>query len=264
MSGAGDGDLARAAWPDVDTGPDEAGPLILVPVGSTEQHGPHLPLSTDTVIAQAVAERAADVLRRETAGQVFVAPAIAYGASGEHAGFPGTVSIGHEALHAVIVETVRSLALWAGRVVFVNGHGGNVATLDDAVTRLRQEGHDAAWAGCDVPGGGLPGGSFPGGDAHAGLTETSVMLHLAPGQVRPFHAVTGETRPLAAIMPELIARGVRTVSPSGVLGDPAGATAERGRAIVEAVVASVVLRIRRGRVDDRGRLLDAPPPGARA
>ncbi|TDC82474.1 mycofactocin biosynthesis peptidyl-dipeptidase MftE [Actinomadura sp. 7K507] len=235
--------MAGAAWPEV-----EAAPLVLVPIGSTEQHGPHLPLSTDTVIAQAVAERAADALRAETSGQVFVAPAIPYGASGEHAGFPGTVSIGHEALHAVVVETVRSLALWAGRAVLVNGHGGNVPTLDAAVGRLRREGHDAAWVGCDVP----------GGDAHAGLTETSVMLHLAPGLVRPFGAVTGDTRPLAAILPDLVARGVGAVSPSGVLGDPSGASAERGREIVEALAASVALRIGGGRADDRGRL---PEPG---
>ncbi|WP_312881131.1 mycofactocin biosynthesis peptidyl-dipeptidase MftE [Thermomonospora cellulosilytica] len=239
------GPLAGCAWPDV-----QAGPLVLVPIGSTEQHGPHLPLSTDTVIAQAVAERAADVLRPRTAGQVLVAPAIAYGASGEHAGFPGTISIGHEALHAVIVEAVRSLALWAGRVVLVNGHGGNVPTLDAAVRRLRAEGHEVAWVGCEAP----------GGDAHAGRTETSVMLHLAPDLVRPFDGVTGEPRPLAAIMPDLVAHGVRAVSPSGVLGDPAGASAEQGREIVRAMASSVALRIGGGRVDARGRLLDSAVP----
>jgi creatinine amidohydrolase len=238
-------DLAGAVWPDVR--PD---PLVLVPVGSTEQHGPHLPLSTDTVIAQAVAERVAAALRPGADGPVLVAPAMAYGASGEHAGFPGTVSIGHEALYAVIVETVRSLALWAGRVVLVNGHGGNVRTLDAAVSRLRVEGHDTAWAGCEVP----------GGDAHAGFAETSVMLYLAPGLVRPFDAVTGETRPLAAILPDLVARGVRAVSASGVLGDPAGASAGRGREMVRAMVASVADRIDGGRVGARGRLLDPGVP----
>ncbi|XVQ15791.1 mycofactocin biosynthesis peptidyl-dipeptidase MftE [Spirillospora sp. CA-255316] len=250
MPEEGGRDLAEAVWPDV-----QADPLVLVPVGSTEQHGPHLPLSTDTLIAQAVAGGAAEVLRPRSAAPVLVAPAVAFGASGEHAGFPGTISIGHEVLRAVIVETVRSLALWAGRVVFVNGHGGNVASLDAAVSRMRAEGHGTAWAGCE----------FPGGDAHAGATETSVMLHLAPRLVRPFGAVTGDSRPLAALMPDLIAHGVRAVSPSGVLGDPAGATAEEGRRIVEAMVASVAARIDGGRVDARGRLLDpgVPSPGRR-
>jgi creatinine amidohydrolase len=238
-------DLAGAVWPSVRTGA-----LVLVPLGSTEQHGPHLPLSTDSVIARAVAERAAGALPAAPDGPPLVAPAIVYGASGEHAGFPGTISIGHRALHAVIVETVRSLALWAGRVVFVNGHGGNVPTLDAAVGRLRAEGHDVAWAGCDVP----------GGDAHAGFTETSVMLHLAPELVRTSAAVAGDTRPLAAVLPDLIAHGVRAVSPSGVLGDPAGASGEQGRRIVGAMVASVARRIGAWLVDPRGRLLDPGDP----
>ncbi|MEW2359421.1 mycofactocin biosynthesis peptidyl-dipeptidase MftE [Spirillospora sp. NPDC029432] len=241
-----EGGIAGSAWPEVP--PD---PPVLVPVGSTEQHGPHLPLSTDTVIARAVAERAAARLP----GPPMVAPAIAYGASGEHAGFPGTVSIGHEALRAVLVETVRSLALWAGRIVFVNGHGGNVPTLDAAVGRMRAEGHDTAWVGCAVP----------GGDAHAGFTETSVMLHLAPDLVRPFGGVSGDARPLPELMPDLVARGVRAVSPSGVLGDPAGASAAAGREILEAMVGAAVRRIGGGRADERGRLLDpgVPSPGAR-
>ncbi|MGI5224592.1 mycofactocin biosynthesis peptidyl-dipeptidase MftE [Actinoallomurus sp. CA-142502] len=234
-------DLADAVWPSV-----PSGALVLVPVGSTEQHGPHLPLSTDTVIARAVAERSAGALPATPAGPPLVAPAIAYGASGEHADFPGTVSIGHDALRAVLVETVRSLALWAGRVVLVNGHGGNTAALDAAVGRLRAEGHDVAWTGCGVP----------YGDAHAGLTETSVMLHLAPDLVVRPNAVAGDTRPLAELMPDLVAHGVRAVSPSGVLGDPAGASAEQGRQIVRAMTTAVVRRVGAGLTDSRGRLLD--------
>lgn len=235
------GDLASTVWPDV---PSDA--LVLVPVGSIEQHGPHLPLDTDSVIARAVAQRAADALPAGPGGPPLVAPTMVYGASGEHAGFPGTVSIGHEALRAVIVEMVRSLSLWAGRIVFVNGHGGNVSTLDTAISQMRTEGHDAAWTGCDIS----------GGDAHAGRTETSVMLHLAPVRVRLDAAVAGDTRPLTALLPELMARGVRAVSPSGVLGDPAGASAEEGRRAVDTMVSAAVRRITAGAVDGRGRLLD--------
>ncbi|MFI1357863.1 mycofactocin biosynthesis peptidyl-dipeptidase MftE [Streptomyces sp. NPDC020898] len=234
--------LADAVWPAV---PSDA--LVLVPVGSTEQHGPHLPLDTDTVVARAVAQRTADALPAS-----WVAPALAYGASGEHAHFPGTVSIGHEALCAVIVELTRSLSLWAGRIAFVNGHGGNTATLDTALGQLRAEGHDIAWTGCEAP----------GGDAHAGRTETSLLLHLTPERVRLDAAVAGDTRPLAALLPDLMAHGVRAVSPSGVLGDPAGASAEEGRRTLDAMVSATVRRITAWTVDSRGRLVDpARRPG---
>ncbi|KKD07982.1 mycofactocin biosynthesis peptidyl-dipeptidase MftE [Streptomyces sp. WM6386] len=229
------GALGDSVWPAVPTGA-----LVLVPVGSTEQHGPHLPFDTDTRVAHAVARRTADVLP----GPSLVAPPLAYGASGEHADFPGTVSMGHEALRAVLVELTRSLSLWAGRVVFVNGHGGNTAALDTALGLLRTEGHDVAWTGCGTP----------GGDAHAGRTETSLMLHLAPERVRLDAAVAGDTRPLTVLLPELVAHGVRAVSPSGVLGDPTGASAEEGCRVLDATVSTTVRRITAWAVDGRGRL----------
>ncbi|WP_241778638.1 mycofactocin biosynthesis peptidyl-dipeptidase MftE [Streptomyces sp. AcH 505] len=243
----GSSELARLVWPRV---PDAV--TVLVPIGSTEQHGPHLPFTTDSVIARAVAARAADHPSLARPHPPLVAPTITYGSSGEHAGFPGTVSIGREALLAVVVETVRSLSLWAGRIVFVNGHGGNVPTLDQAVGRLRAEGHDVAWTLC----------APPGSDAHAGRAETSVMLHLVPDEVRVEAATAGDTRPLAEIMPELIAHGVRAVSPNGVLGDPTGASAEEGAALLDAMVASAVRRIARFRVDARGRLTEETPTAA--
>jgi creatinine amidohydrolase len=236
-------ELARATWPAVPAD----GPLVLVPVGSTEQHGPHLPLTTDSVVARAVADRVAARLP----GPVLVAPNLAYGNSGEHAGFPGTISIGHEALRVVLIEMVRSLALWASRVVFVNGHGGNVRTLDEAVAQLRDEGHDVSWTGC----------AFLGGDAHAGRAETSVMLHLAPADVELAAAAAGDTRPLDALMPALIAGGVRSVAPNGVLGDPTGASAEEGRRLMDALVGATVRRVAAAAPDRRGRLT-GPSAGA--
>ncbi|MEV6345906.1 mycofactocin biosynthesis peptidyl-dipeptidase MftE [Actinoplanes sp. NPDC051851] len=217
--------LARAVWPEVPS----SGALVLVPVGSTEQHGPHLPFTTDTVIARAVADRVAARLP----GGALVTPAISFGNSGEHAGFPGTISIGHEVLRLVLIETVRSLALWAGRIVFVNGHGGNVRTLDDAVAMLRDEGHHVSWTPC----------ALPGGDAHAGRTETSVMLHLAPDEVRLAAAAAGDVRPIGELMPLLVEHGVRAVAPNGVLGDPAGASAEEGAALLSTLVTTTIKRL---------------------
>ncbi|PJJ55173.1 mycofactocin biosynthesis peptidyl-dipeptidase MftE [Compostimonas suwonensis] len=234
--------LARSTWPVV-----SRGAVVLVPTGSVEQHGPHLPLETDGIVATAVAERAAERLRLADPGTaVLVAPTVPYGASGEHQSFPGTVSIGHDALRRMLVELVRSLHEWAGRVVFVNGHGGNVPSLTGAVTQLIAEGHDLAWAPCGVP----------HGDAHAGRTETSLLLHLVPSSVELDRAEPGNDTPLAELMGQLTAGGVASVSPNGILGDPSGASAEEGEAILEAMVASAVRRIEAGRVDGRGCLRD--------
>ncbi|MEU9786749.1 mycofactocin biosynthesis peptidyl-dipeptidase MftE [Streptomyces phaeochromogenes] len=209
----------------------------------------HLSLDTDAVMSHAVAQGAADCLPGEPAGLPLVAPALVYGASGEQVGFPGTVWIGHEeGLLGVLAELVRLLALRVGRIVFVNGHGGYVTTLDTARGQLRGEGHDAAWTGCDVP----------GGDAHAGRTETSVMPHLAPDQVLLDAAVAGDTRPPAVLLPDLMARRVRAVSPSGVLGDPSGAPLEEGRGMLDSMVSAAVGRIAGGVADGRGRLGSRP------
>lgn len=216
------------------TSPDVHGAgLVLVPVGSIEQHGPHLPLDTDTVIATAVAGAAA--ARLSTDGGVWVAPALTYGSSGEHQSFAGTMSIGTDVLRLTVVELVRSLRTWTPRVLLVNGHGGNVTALTRAVDQLRTEGHDVDWVAC----------ATEAVDLHAGRTETSLMLHLAPGSVRLDRAEAGDTRPLGEILPLMITGGVAAVSPNGVLGDPAGADAAEGRRLLESMADDVVAAARR-------------------
>jgi mycofactocin system creatininase family protein len=227
--------LSEATWPDV----DGRAPVVVVPLGSVEQHGRHLPLTTDTAIAAAVAEAVVPQL----AGAV-LAPALAYGASGEHEDFPGTISIGTEALGALLVEYGRSVGRWAGRLLVVNGHGGNLDALRTAVPLLRAEGRDVGWFPCAVP----------RGDAHAGRTETSLMLHVEPGAVREALAAAGETAPIGDLLPRLQAEGVRAVSPDGVLGDPAGATAAEGAEMLSRLAARVLTAATRWDVDHAGRL----------
>ena len=201
--------LADLTWPQV------GGLLLVVPLGSTEQHGPHLPLSTDADIAEALALGLAS--RRD---DVVVAPVLAYGASGEHAGFPGTLSIGHEALELVVVELVRSATDTWTHVLLLNGHGGNAPTLTRAVARLRDESRDVLlWS------------PRWGGDAHAGRTETSVQLALDPsrvGEAREPGAIEG----LAEMMPALRRGGLRAVTDNGILGDPTGASTEEGEQLL--------------------------------
>jgi creatinine amidohydrolase len=205
--------------------------IVAVPLGSCEQHGPHLPLDTDTRIAVALADGLA-----AARPAVVVAPPVAYGASGEHAGFEGTLSIGLDALTSVLVELVRSADAFTG-VVFVNGHGGNHDAVERAVTTSLHDGRRVlAWS----PAGGA---TRVIADAHAGRTETSILLALAPSIVQLEHAQAGATAPLTELLPALRAGGVRAVSPNGVLGDPGGATAAEGidvlRSLTDDLVAAV-------------------------
>ncbi|NHP15780.1 mycofactocin biosynthesis peptidyl-dipeptidase MftE [Rhodococcus sp. IC4_135] len=208
---------------------------VVVPVGSFEQHGPHLPLDTDTRIARAVAQALPDVV---------VAPAVEYGASGEHEGFAGTISIGAEAMETLVVEYGRSAFRWTKRVLFVNGHGGNGPALAKAVALLRYEGRDAAWVPCAVA----------GADAHAGHTETSLLLHLSPDLVHMSLAETGNLSPIADLMPGMRSGGMVAVSQNGVLGNPVGATAEDGAYIFGELVGRVTDGLARWEPGPDGRL----------
>jgi mycofactocin system creatininase family protein len=197
-----------------------AGAVLAVPVGSTEQHGPHLPLSTDADLAMA--------LCAQLDSSVLVAPPVFYGSSGEHEGFAGTISIGQEATELLLTELGRSATRTFARVLLVSTHGGNTEAVRRAVTRLRAESRDVSvW--------------FPRwhGDAHAGRAETSLQLALAPDAVRLDQAEAGNTTPIAELMPALRANAVRGVSPNGVLGDPGGASAAEGTAMLADLLADL-------------------------
>jgi creatinine amidohydrolase len=218
--------LAELAWPEAAERAGR-GDVLAIPLGSTEQHGPHLPLSTDTDIAvalcTALAAQRCDVL---------VAPAVPYGSSGEHAGFAGTLSIGQAALERLLVELVRSATETFARVLLVSAHGGNAGPVRRALATLAREGRDVLlfeprWDG----------------DAHAGRIETALQLRLHPWLVAYERAEPGNTRPLADLMPSLRRSGVRAVSPNGVLGDPTGAGAAEGSEVFAGLVADLCAQV---------------------
>ncbi len=198
--------------------------VLLLPLGSCEQHGPHLPLDTDTQIAQHLCAQAAQQDNR-----ILIAPSLSITASGEHAGFPGTLSIGTEALTQVLIEIVRS-ADWCNGVVFVNGHGGNTDAVTAAVRTLKSEQRNVAswWPRIEH------------GDAHAGASETSMMLAIDPSRVNMAKAEAGSTKPIGEISGQLRSGGVRTVSANGVLGDPTTATSEHGQSLLSQLTQDLV------------------------
>ncbi|WP_020658594.1 mycofactocin biosynthesis peptidyl-dipeptidase MftE [Amycolatopsis benzoatilytica] len=205
-----------------------SGALLAVPLGATEQHGAHLPLSTDTDIATALCDRLA-----EHRPDVLVAPALPYGSSGEHAGFAGTLSIGQAATEFLLIELGRSACETFERLLFVSAHGGNAAAVTRAVAKLRAESRDVSvfeprWQG----------------DPHAGRPETALQLALHPEAVQMDRAVPGDRRPLRDLLPLLRDGGVRAVTDTGVLGDPTGAGAEEGRDLLDDLTAQLVAHVR--------------------
>jgi mycofactocin system creatininase family protein len=213
-------------------------PIVLVPVGSTEQHGPHLPLGTDTLIAEEIAGRALLHAPGGASDGLVLGPTLAVTASGEHAGFAGTLSIGTRVMAQVVVELVRS-ATWAEGVVFVNGHGGNYEPVERAVELLRSEQHRVLswWPRWPRRTDGGPR------DLHAGRIETSMMLAIDPGLVRLERARPGPS----VSMEDLRTHGVRATSPSGVLGDPSGASGREGERLIRRFVDDLLFAIERWR-----------------
>jgi mycofactocin precursor peptide peptidase len=222
-------ELGATTWPDIAaTGCTR---LLAVPVGSLEQHGPHLPLDTDTRIAGALTTRL--MLARP---DVVVAPAVPYGVSGEHAAFAGTLSVNRALLADLVVELVRSARASFAGVIVISAHGGNRDGLSIAEARCRADGDPLmVWAPAAPP--------APDGDAHAGRTETSLMLAIDPAAVRVERAEAGCTAPLHVLLPRLRADGVKPVSSNGVLGDPRGATAEEGEMLLAAMAAQLTAAV---------------------
>ena len=198
----------------------ERTPLLILPLGAWEQHGPHLPLDTDTIIINCVVS---EVIADQVLSNIdlVVAPTIAITASDEHQGFAGTLSTGTQALKDSVVAICRS-ASWARGICIVNGHGGNTDALAAITSALQYENiTHSIWS--------LP--SYAGGDMHAGHTETSLLLHIAPEQVRDLTLQSGA--PLTDnIVEAMREHGVQGISENGIIGDATTATASHGFAVL--------------------------------
>lgn len=216
--------------------------LVVLPIGAVEQHGPHLPVLTDTMIAEAVLTRALEL--REEDGRVWALPVQAYGKSNEHSGFAGTFGLRAETLAANLKDIARSLhASGLRRLLFLNAHGGNPEIVDYVARDIREEfgllcftAHPFRFGlARDII------SSVEGGyGIHGGESETSLMLAIAPELVQPAQ-YTPELPPVRAFMRRFTLKGPasfgwlsRDLSRSGTIGDPRGASVEKGQAILDA------------------------------
>ncbi|MEU0692478.1 creatininase family protein [Streptomyces niveus] len=222
-------------------------PVVILPAGAFEQHGPGMPMATDTLRAEAVS----DLVAAELGGRAVIGPSLPVGVSPHHLAFAGTVTLTTTTFAAVVREYVDSLYRHGWRkILVVTGHGGNNATLGTVAQDLLVTRPDLqfAWtplttlapdAVADMRVGEVHG--------HSGEAETAQMLHLAPHLVHtdlltPGPTATADLDPLSRLSrrghPALTV-GYDRLSPNGVLGDPRRATAAAGQAIVDTAVSRI-------------------------
>lgn len=201
--------------------------VAVLPVGSFEQHGPHLPLATDTVIAATIAKRVAD------AYPVLHLPPLPISCSHEHAAWAGTVSISARTLHAVVTDVAASLrAAGVERLVLVNGHGGNYVlsnVVQEAGGAMALFPGVADWQAAHTAAGLR---TSLDDDMHAGELETSILLHAHPDLVRPGH----EDADHLTDREHLLTLGLRAYTESGVVGRPSLASAAKGHVLLDTLV----------------------------
>ncbi|MBX3111985.1 MAG: creatininase family protein [Fimbriimonadaceae bacterium] len=226
--------LAEAAWPEVDGFSRDA--VVLVPTGSLEQHGPHLPLLTDSILATAVAE----AVESRLVDRVVLTPTVWLGASAHHLSYPGSLSASFAGYHETVLAIVRSLArhgFW--KFYVVNGHGGNTEPNGVAMRSLKEEFPHAVL-------GHIGYFNFVSPDAlatlrgplkviaHACEAETSLMLHVAPGLVRT-DRLTDDGLQVEPPVPGVVAF-FDEVSEKGPIGHATFARAETGQRLFESAV----------------------------
>lgn len=235
----------RLTWEDVNEA-IEARRVVLLPTGSTEQHGPHLPLDTDTFLVESVCLEAG----RRAADRVLVLPTVPYGLNLHHIDFPGTIHVEPEVFIAFCLNITKSLAYHGfEKILLVNGHGSNTPLVDIVARKTVLETNSLCAAVNYIP---LALEAFERVRdtsiiAHADELETSLYLYLAPDRVRMDRAVADDdpagrymsadsTPNYPVRLSDYWGRWTRT----GVHGDPTSATAEKGGLIFEAAVSRLV------------------------
>jgi creatinine amidohydrolase len=230
--------LARLVWPELEALLARGATTAVIALGSTEQHGPHLPFATDTHVAGALAERFC-----ARVPEAVRLPAVPFGCASEHLGFPGTLSLQPETLAAVLADLAASVARHGFRhVVVFSAHGGNAGVLRGVAARLAEAAPgtavhvlgDGARVGAALAAAAARAGvGAAAAGQHAGELETSILLALAPGDVRGERVEPGPAD-LPADPNDLFYPDLRRNAPNGVVGDPRGADGGRAAAYLDA------------------------------
>jgi creatinine amidohydrolase len=231
--------LEEATWTDIDDASDETD-LALLPVGSTEQHGPHAPLGTDTLNAETVADAAAEA-DADDGREVVVAPTVSVAVAEEHRQFPGALWVTEDTFRDYVRETVASLASHGfDRVVFVNGHGGNVAALREVagtITR-RDDAYAVPFTWFDAV------GDHASDMGHGGPLETALLRHANPDLVHEDRVETAREGASSGwgdwVSGVNLAHDSAEFTENGVVGDPADGDAERGEELLALATEALV------------------------
>jgi creatinine amidohydrolase len=225
--------IERLSWPEVEAALGSGMRRAVVCAASTEQHGPHLPEATDELLGAAYAEGLARSL-----GDALVAPVVRPGCSEHHMGFAGSLTISESLLMDLLDAYLASLRRHGfERFVVMSSHGGNYPVLS-RWERERPAADTVVVTDLHVFDAGFDAirrfGRTDSGGPHAEVLETSMMLHLHPGLVHMERAVPGFTG--ESTLDDVLSRGMRALTPNGILGNPVGASAEMGAAVLDAIV----------------------------
>lgn len=230
--------LDRMTWAEVKAEIKNGRDTVIVPFGSTEQHGRHMPLGTDAVLGDEIGWALAGRL------EAFMAPTVRFGCSEHHLSFAGTISLNDETFQHIVTDVVASLSRHGfRRIVLLPTHGGNFKPLAEAFTELKRVENVKVIAFTDLEG--LVNAAFESSSAsgvtpaqsgaHSGEWETSLMLALRPDQVKMDQAAAGFVGELSEIMAKVF-DGIQNLDKNGVLGDPRPATAAAGERYFEEIV----------------------------
>jgi creatinine amidohydrolase len=229
--------LETLTWPECERLGAE-GAVGLVVLASLEQHGPHLPLATDSLLGERLAREVAERL----SGPVVGVPVVRGGLSTHHLAFPGSVTIPPDAYRALADAYFEGLErMGIRRIGVFSAHGGNFAFVGELVAAYEGKARLAGYSDLGrflqvmLDAAAACGLRAPETDVHAGGLETSMMLAAFPDLVGPFDGVAGYTAAEPGWLERTFSDGIRAVSESGVLGDLTGASAEVGEAVFAAL-----------------------------